>query len=44
MPQMKYLDIVTLVRDVGVISRIQKQVSQKHFSPWSSFITLSNPL
>lgn len=44
MPEMKYLDIVTLVRDVAVISGIQKQISQKPFSPWSSFITLANPL
>lgn len=44
MPEIKYLDIVTLVRDVAVICGIQKQISQKHFSPWSGFITLANPL
>lgn len=44
MPDMKYLDKVSLVRHVAVISGIQKQVSQKYFSPWSSFIILPNPL
>lgn len=37
MPEMKYLDIVSLVRDVAVISGIQKQISQKHFFPMEQF-------
>lgn len=44
MPGIKYLNTVTLVRDVTIILGIQKQMSQKHFSPWSCFIILTNPL
>lgn len=43
-PEIKYLDIVTVVRDVAVISGIEKQISQIFFSPGRIFITLANPL
>lgn len=50
MPEVKYLDIVTLVRHVAVISDIQKQVSQKQLSmeqfhyPAKSFVTRKMPM